>query len=114
GGVERVAIDMRHRKRRQRVVANQARGAAFAAASRLDVEVAEAIPAKTARADWCSHSVVRTHLPHHLCELRNDKEHQQIMLAVRLMNLKFLRRDYRESGRNFKFAALVPAPARSR
>jgi len=30
-------------------VANQARGAAFAAASRLDVEVAEAIPAKAAR-----------------------------------------------------------------
>ena len=52
-GVERVAIDMRQRQRRQRVVANEARGAAFAASPGLDVEVAEAIPAKTARTVAC-------------------------------------------------------------
>ena len=46
GGVERVAVDMRQRQRGQRVVADQARGAACAAPPGLDIEVAEAIPAE--------------------------------------------------------------------
>ena len=49
GGVERVAVDMGQRQRGQGVVADQARRAAGAAAPGLDVEIAEAIPAKAAR-----------------------------------------------------------------
>ena len=49
GGVERVAVDMRERQRGQRVVADEARGAACAAPPGLDIEVAEAIPAEAAR-----------------------------------------------------------------
>jgi hypothetical protein len=48
------------------VVADEAGGTAFAAPPGLDIEVAEAIPAERARTVWCSHSAVRTHLPHHL------------------------------------------------
>jgi hypothetical protein len=49
GGVERVAIDVGQRQRRQCRVANQARRAACAASPGCNVEIAEAIPAKTGR-----------------------------------------------------------------
>src|SRR6185295_14903745 len=54
GGVERVAIDMRQRQRGQGMVADEAGGTAIAAPPGLDIEVAEAIPAKRARTveDW--------------------------------------------------------------
>ena len=48
-GVKRVAIDMRERQLRQRVMADEARGAAGRAAPRLAVEIGKAIPAKAGR-----------------------------------------------------------------
>ena len=49
GGVERVAVDMRQRQRRQRAVPDQARRAAGAAAPRRAVEVGEAVAAEAVR-----------------------------------------------------------------
>src|SRR6185437_2705009 len=50
GGVERVAVDMRERARGERAMPHQPRRAAMAAAARLEVETAEAVPAKAGRA----------------------------------------------------------------
>ncbi len=63
GGVERVAIDMGKRERRQRLVADQARRAAFAASPAATVQITEAVPAEAGRSfhDWCSDFGVRTH-----------------------------------------------------
>src|SRR6185437_5461211 len=92
GGVERVAIDVRERQRGQRMMANEPRRTALAAASGPEIEIDETVPAKAGWSLWCSGSELRNHLPQPLCELRKQKEHQQIVFANAVPNLKFLRR----------------------
>jgi hypothetical protein len=84
-------------------MAREARRAAFAASFRRSVQIAETVPAKAGRLfhEWCSDFEVRTHSTRRL--LRTSKSEGATTFASAASNLKFPRRGYRESDRNFKF-----------